>query len=198
MSEIKASPPLRADARRNRDALLMAARNVFAEEGLDAPLDAIARQAGVGRATLYRRFPTREALIAAIFDADFDALSEVAARAEDPSRTYFDILEAAMEMQRENLGFIELWTRKQPVSELLPQAGERFAALLGPALVAAQAAGLVRADLTLDDTGTILLMVGAATANYRTNPDGAALRQRTITLLLDAIDPSRAPRALAG
>lgn len=196
MPDIQASPPLRADARRNRDALLVAARAVFAEEGLDAPLDAIAKQAGVGRATLYRRFPTRDTLITAIFDADFDALAEVAEQATDPGRVFFDVIEAAMAMQHENLGFIELWTRRQSSPELIEQAAGRFGTLLGPALAAAQKAGLVRADLTLDDTGTILLMVGAATANHRGRPDGERLRQRTINLLLDAIDPVRAPRAL--
>src|SRR3954454_19562531 len=58
---------LRADAARNRSALVEAAREVFAEQGLDAPLDEIARRAGTGNATLYRRFPTRTDLLAAVF-----------------------------------------------------------------------------------------------------------------------------------
>src|SRR5947207_15991471 len=58
--------PLRADAERNRQALLAAARAVMSEQGLDAPLDEIARRAGVGNATLYRRFPTRTDLIVAV------------------------------------------------------------------------------------------------------------------------------------
>src|SRR2546426_9097797 len=59
--------PLRADAARNRQALLSAARAVMSEQGLDASLDEIARRAGVGNATLYRRFPTRIDLIVAVF-----------------------------------------------------------------------------------------------------------------------------------
>src|SRR3954468_9021673 len=58
---------LRADAARNREAIVQAAREVFAEQGLDAPLDDIARRAGTGNATLYRRFPTRCDLVAAVF-----------------------------------------------------------------------------------------------------------------------------------
>lgn len=76
-----AGPPrrLRADARRNRDAILQAARSVFATEGVLASLDGIAIHAGVGNATLYRNFPTREDLLAAVMEAD---LAEARAHAE--------------------------------------------------------------------------------------------------------------------
>ncbi len=198
MPEIKASPPLRADARRNRDALLTAARNVFAADGLDAPLDAIAKEAGVGRATLYRRFPTRDTLIAAIFEDDFDALEEAARNAEDQSRALFSILNAAFEMQRYNLGFTELFTRRPPTEDVLLNIGERFFQVIDPALKSAQAAGHVRADITTDEVGTILLMMGVATANFRLHDNGEARRHRTINLLFDALDPTRAPRDLNG
>ena len=62
-----ATAPRRRDARRNRQLLLEAAHEVFGEQGLDAPLDVIARRAGVGNATLYRHFPTRAALVDAVF-----------------------------------------------------------------------------------------------------------------------------------
>ncbi|MDQ8044281.1 MAG: helix-turn-helix domain-containing protein [Solirubrobacteraceae bacterium] len=196
MPEIQAAPPLRADARRNRDALLTAARSVFAELGLDAPLDAIAKRAGVGRATLYRRFPTRDALIAAIFDDDFAALSEVVAQADDPSNAYFDFLEAAMQLQCDNLGFIELFTRAPNNTDVMDQIDRRWVdAITGP-LAAAQDAGLVRSDLTPEDTGTMLLMIGAATANLRNAPNGDVRRRRMIELVFDGADPSRAPRHL--
>ena len=72
-----ASRPIRADARRNRDAILQAARAVFAKNGVLAPLDGIALQAGVGNATLYRNFPTRDDLLAAVMEVNLDeALSE--------------------------------------------------------------------------------------------------------------------------
>ena len=75
-----AERPLRADARRNRDRLVEVARSAFAERGLDAPLDDIARRAGVGPGTLYRHFPTREALLAAVYRGDIENL---AARARE-------------------------------------------------------------------------------------------------------------------
>lgn len=70
--EIGAPRPLRADARRNREAILRAAREVFEVEGVLASLDGIASSAGVGNATLYRNFPTREDLLAAVMEADLD------------------------------------------------------------------------------------------------------------------------------
>jgi AcrR family transcriptional regulator len=72
---------LRRDALRNRQRLVEAAREVFAEQGLDAPLDEIARRAGVGNATLYRRFPTRDGLYAAVFAPLGDTVHELADRA---------------------------------------------------------------------------------------------------------------------
>lgn len=66
--------PLRADARRNRDALVAAARQIFAAEGTEVPFEDFARRAGVGAGTLYRHFPTREALAAAVFHAEVSAL----------------------------------------------------------------------------------------------------------------------------
>ena len=75
------TPALRQDAERNRRKLLDTARIVFAQRGLDAPLNEIARQAGIGNATLYRHFPTRDELIAAVFEELLRELLEVSKRA---------------------------------------------------------------------------------------------------------------------
>jgi AcrR family transcriptional regulator len=75
--------PLRADAQRNHDAILAAARAVFARAGTDAPMDDVARAAEVGKGTLYRRFPTREHLFAAILQGRVDELDAAARRAID-------------------------------------------------------------------------------------------------------------------
>ncbi|UAK23788.1 TetR/AcrR family transcriptional regulator [Sphingomonas nostoxanthinifaciens] len=78
--------PMRADARRNRDAILQAAREVFASDGVLASLDGIALRAGVGNATLYRNFPTRDDLLAAVMEADLDeALAEAETLAREHS-----------------------------------------------------------------------------------------------------------------
>src|SRR3954464_13066941 len=70
--------PLRADAQRNRDRLLAAALTEFTEHGPDATLDAIAKAAGVGIGTLYRHFPTKEALVAAVYQAELERVGEAA------------------------------------------------------------------------------------------------------------------------
>jgi AcrR family transcriptional regulator len=74
-----AGAPLRIDARRNRDSLVAVARTVFAEQGIDASLRDVARRAGVGIGTLYRHFPTREALLEAVVSDGFDLLRDLAA-----------------------------------------------------------------------------------------------------------------------
>jgi len=73
-AEAGVSRPLRADARRNRDLLLVTAAELFSEQGVEAPLEEIARRAGVGIGTLYRHFPTRDALIAAVYRREVDLL----------------------------------------------------------------------------------------------------------------------------
>ena len=75
--------PRRADAQRNHDAVLTAAKAVFAQVGADAPMEDVAREAGVGKGTLYRRFPTREHLFAAILQERVDELDAAAQRALD-------------------------------------------------------------------------------------------------------------------
>ncbi|MCX5382349.1 TetR/AcrR family transcriptional regulator [Streptomyces sp. NBC_00083] len=79
--ESKKNPPLRRDARRNRDLLVAAARELFAEQGINVPLDEIAKRAGVGNATLYRRFPTRGDLVEAVFHDDLTAVMAAGERA---------------------------------------------------------------------------------------------------------------------
>ncbi|MCW2935286.1 MAG: putative transcriptional regulator, TetR family [Actinomycetia bacterium] len=83
MRPAAATGPLRADAQRNYDAILAAARTVFGESGADAPMEDVAREAGVGQGTLYRRFPTREHLFAAILQERVDELDAAARRLLD-------------------------------------------------------------------------------------------------------------------
>src|SRR5215210_6547440 len=108
---------LRADAERNRERILAAARDVFAERGLDAPLEAIARRAGVGQATLYRRFATRQDLLVAAFGPKLVAYTEAIERAlkdPDPWRGFCGYITAIAGMQRGDRGFREILTRAFP------------------------------------------------------------------------------------
>src|SRR3954451_1452300 len=104
---------LRADAARNREAIVEAARAVFAEHRLDAPLDEIAKRAGTGNATLYRRFPTRGDLVAAVFaDRMAEHLDAVGAGLadEDPWRGFACYIEAVVAMQARDRGIADLVT----------------------------------------------------------------------------------------
>ena len=104
---------LRADAARNRAAIVGAARAVFAEQGLDAPLDEIASRAGTGNATLYRRFPTRGDLVAAVFaDRMAEHLDAVEAGLADPDpwSGFASYVETVAAMQARDRGIADLVT----------------------------------------------------------------------------------------
>ena len=98
---------LRQDAQRNRERILDAARETFKEQGLDAPLEEIARRAGVGIATLYRRFPTRDTLIEEVFVETISSFREAAEAAlliEDAWTAFSTFIEQMCERQAENWG----------------------------------------------------------------------------------------------
>ena len=104
---------LRANAARNRTAIVDAARAVFAEQGLDVPLDEIAKRAGTGNATLYRRFPTRGDLIAAVFaDRMAEHLDAVTAALADPDpwQAFASYIHAVTAMQARDRGIADLVT----------------------------------------------------------------------------------------
>src|SRR3954464_8025374 len=104
---------LRADAVRNREAIVEAARAVFAEQGVDAPLDDIAKRARTGNATLYRRFPTRGDLVAAVFADRMGEHVEAVERAladPDPWRGFASYVQAVGAMQARDRGIADLVT----------------------------------------------------------------------------------------
>ena len=180
--------PLRADARRNREAIVHAARAVFAEAGLDAPLDAIARRAGVGRGTLYRRFPSRDDLLLAIHEDNIDSLEAVAVDAPNPEHAFVDVLVAAKKMLVADRGFVEL-LRRHPVSrQSARHVSDRFLTIIEEPLRRAQRAGHVRDDLRPEDVLLILDMLGGAAlgAGPHRAPDRA---DRALGLVLDAVVP---------
>src|SRR6185503_11994684 len=106
--------PLRADAARNRARVLDAARTAFAEAGLDVGVEEIARRAGVGKGTLYRRFPTKEALVCAIFEdilLEFERVSADALLGDEPGQSFVAFLNTCAVMQAENQGFYDVVSR---------------------------------------------------------------------------------------
>lgn len=158
-----AAPELRSDAERNRGRIIEAARGLYAADGLGVSMAAVAREAGVGIATLFRRFPTQDDLIAAVFADRMSAYGEAieAALADpDPWHGFTGYLETVCAMQATDRGFAEVLTmtfpRAKPLEACRDQAYERFVELIART----KAAGRLRRDFTPEDM-PLLLMANA-------------------------------------
>src|SRR6478735_2621333 len=121
-------PSLRADAAKNRRRIVDAARAVYAERGIDASLDEIARRAGVGNATLYRRFPTRDALLAAAFEerlTEYARAAAAALRAPDPWTGFSGYVARACAMQAADHGVRDALTMTFPSAKAMEAQRDR-------------------------------------------------------------------------
>lgn len=181
------SRPLRADAARNRARVLEVAYETFAEEGLSVPIDEIARRAGVGAGTVYRHFPTKEALFEAIASNRLQHLIDRAAAfadTENPGAAFFAYLGVLVEEGQADQGLMEaLAGIGFDIAAAIPDAERRFIATLEDLLTRAQRAGAVRPDLSVRDVKA--LMVGCqAMRRYSDDPDVA---QRTLAVVRDGL-----------
>ena len=184
-----AAPPvrgvLRADAARNRARILDAAREVFAQRGVDVPMAAVARRAGVGIATLFRRFPTKQALVDEVFAeqlATCDDLLATALADPDPWRAFRQLLESVRAVQLRDRGFTQavLATRPGAHDERRARAERAFAEVVRRA----QAVGRLRRDFSPHDLALVLL---ATTGTTATPPEVAdAVSRRLLAYLLQA------------
>src|SRR3977135_4104336 len=142
----------RADAVRNRERVLEAAKAVFRAGGPEASLEAVARRAGVGIGTLYRHFPTREALFEAVYRREVDQLSELAEQlknAPEPVDALRRWLKANVELVATKKGMISaLALAVQPSSDLYAHSFDRLTKAIGTLLERATAAGEIRADIS--------------------------------------------------
>jgi AcrR family transcriptional regulator len=181
--------PLRADARRNREAILDAARAIFAEQGLDVPLDTIAEAAGVGRATRQRHFPTRASLIQAVFDEYLDQLGDMFEQVEDPTHAFEELLYIGLDGMLEDRSLLDMANSRYVVPEVQQHIAARVLEQIAEPLRLAQEAGRVRADLRPDDFFLLMDMLGAV-ARVPV-PDVAIDRiDRGVTLIMEAIAPN--------
>jgi len=186
---------LRADAARNRDAILAVARDVFAEQGLEAPLEVIAARAGVGIATLYRRFPTREKLVAAaLVDkvAQYALAAEEALAVPDPWTGFAGFVERICELQACDRGLGDLLSMTLSADEHIEQlrraANDDVIALIERA----KASGALRADFVGEDL--LLLMIATAAVMQVTRADAPDAWRRFVALALDAFRSRDTPR----
>jgi AcrR family transcriptional regulator len=170
--------PMRADAVRNRAKVLAAARAAFSVEGLAVSLDEIARRAGVGAGTVYRHFPTKEALFEAVIVDRLLALAEDAERRlagdDDPGEAFFGYFYALIEdAERKadlSAALMEMGVGFQPETM---EAGQRLSVGLGRLLERAQQAGAVRPDVTVAELHA--LVVGAMAAEKRSGVERGKL-----------------------
>lgn len=178
------SRPLRRDAQRNRELLVAAAREVFGEKGLDAPLEEIARRAGVSIGTLYNRFPTRTDLVEAAFSGMLDRWAgeaEQALAAEDPWDGLVQLIVRTCELQSVDRGMTEICTGDLPGAPGLRAARERVGEVFEKVLERAHGAGVLRPDFGLAD------LAFAIAATTQAAPLGDW--RRHLTFLLDGIRP---------
>nr|WSZ95508.1 TetR/AcrR family transcriptional regulator [Streptomyces sp. NBC_00857] len=187
--------PLRADARRNRDQIIAAAKRVFGAQGPDVPMEEIARQAGVGIGTLYRRFPDRTSLILAV---THDAYAQVMAGARGAlaeERSAWSALVRVVRTSRELQLCVHLTILSPPVSDaaLADPESTRFKrelfALLDEVVRAAQREGTLRPDVGTGDV-TALLSLLLRPVGALPSLQSWQISERAMALLLDSL---RAP-----
>jgi AcrR family transcriptional regulator len=145
---------LRADAQRNLARVLDAAAEVFAERGPDASIDEIARRAGVGHATVFRRFPTKNALIRAVIRdrlAELTGLARAALAAEDAGAAFTDFVWTAMELHARDRRLYECLDRC-----LKEEEGQELEALTARIVARAQKAGALRRDVAPADVQALI------------------------------------------
>ena len=184
--------PLRRDAERNRQRILEAASKAFNERGLEVGLDEIARYAGVGVGTVYRRFRTKEELVEALFMNRLDevaAIADDAFEAADPWSGLVSFMERMAELMAGDLGLRQMLMFAAYGRDLVAIARQRNAPLVERLVQRAQAAGQLRADVRPTDIPFIVFMLTEATRLVNAaNPD---IWRRYLTLILDGMRPGR-------
>lgn len=184
--------PLRADAARNRAKILEAAARVFAERGLDATLDDIADAADVGVATVYRRFPDKDALVVALFEDAIDDIAGLARRAgefENSWDGFVWFLEEVLQRQCDNRGLRDVFVGSPYAQEKVSAAKHRVGPAFSVLVSRAQRDGYLRSDVGETDILVLEMMIsslgGGATS------DDAALWRRYLAIALDGLVVAR-------
>lgn len=191
--EVPAPRPLRRDAERNRQRILRAAAEVFTARGLQASLDDVARHAGVGVGTVYRRFPDKESLAEALFEERIEAMVALAenALAEPDSWTgLVSFLEGACAQLATDRGLHEILMFATYGRDRVDRGRDRMRPLVTALVQRAQRDGQLRSDLRPTDMLFIEFMISAA-ARYA-EPVKLEIWRRYLALITDALRPQRA------
>jgi AcrR family transcriptional regulator len=179
---------LRTDARDNRDRILEASRELFSERGIDVTMRDIARAAGVGPATLYRRFPTKQLLVDAAFADELRTCSGIVERGAadpDPWRGFCYVIEQIGVLNARNHGFVDAFTRANPQVDSFAAHRSSLLHVLAGLAQRAQASGGLRPDFVMDDL-VLILLAGRGLAGVRAERREAAA-SRFAALAIDAL-----------
>ena len=188
------SRPLRADAQRNRDKIVAAARDCFSEDGLDAQMEDVARRAGVGVGTVYRHFPTKDALVRALVVAQMEAMTarapEFLADSErDAWGAFAGFMRACAGKHEGDRGLAQVIST-QPAESFIDVAMDTgLMRVTGQLLVAAQEACVARRDLVATDVGLTMCGLSAVLESF-----GEAGGRRYLEMMLSGMRNHEAPR----
>jgi AcrR family transcriptional regulator len=186
--------PLRADARRNRDKIVAAARDAFSEDGLDAQIEDVARRAGVGVGTVYRHFPTKDALVRALVVDKMEEMTAMAPRflaeaERDGWEAFTGFVRACADTHVSDRGLSQVIST-QPAESFVDVAMDTgLMRATGRLLVAAQESGVARRDLVATDVGVLMCGLSAVLESF-----GEAGGRRYLEMMLDGMRNSEAPR----
>jgi AcrR family transcriptional regulator len=190
--------PLRADARRNREKVLAAARAVFAEDGVDAQMDDVAQCAGLGVGTVYRHFPTKEALVNALSDELFAVIavhSRTLLTLDDPWEAFTRAMWFGAEKTAGDRAFTEILAAMRGNPARTCPGKEDLLETTAELMDRCKAAGVMREDVMVEDVG--LLMCGVGSASQMEHPVPDAWR-RHLAIMLDGLRAKAASGTLHG
>jgi AcrR family transcriptional regulator len=189
-----ATRPLRADAERNRQRIITAAKTLFAERGVDVAVEDIAAAAGVGIGTFYRRFPDRESLVEAIFETKLERVAQAARDAleiEDPWEAFRTFVLTVARMHGRDRGLKDVLLCSERGRDQVAQVRARIRPLAAELLERAQASGALREDVAQFDIPMIHQAVSAIADMTRdVSPD---YFERILTLFVDGLARERTP-----
>jgi AcrR family transcriptional regulator len=185
-------PRLRADALRNRRRVLDAAAEVFSERGLDAGMDEVARRAGVGHATVFRRFPSKDALVSELLLDRMRAVLDLCERCleDEPEAGFRRFLDEAVALQIADRSLFDALGGRVPPGEELLAAQQRVLGRIALILERAQAAGAIRADVTAADVP--FLVAGVSFAGGPCARFSGDVWRRYLAIVLDGLRPDGA------
>jgi AcrR family transcriptional regulator len=187
-------PRLRADATRNRDAILAAAKEIFAERGIEASLEEIASRARVGIATLYRRFPSRQHLVAAALVekvAKYAEAAEAALAIPDAWSGFCSYVRTICELQAGDRGLADLLSMTLPADEHVERLRRTAHDHVTELIDRAKAAGKLRDDFVSEDL--LILLIANAALVHVTHAEAPGASQRLVALALDAFGRTDGP-----